>query len=203
MIHIQTLDKKWMLQSYAGKKISQIMKKTTVAFISLASCIHHCFFSFWICLWWCQMLTPSDLRQPVQYFQGSALATYNSSRLLVSISHLSKKSQCPWLSPSIVNLATLHSAVRFKYSRVGLNPFWSGGYCFSPGCCCSEGSSLPEQDGCCYGGWLSTRSQRLLSHFSPQSHCPQSLLKSLYPLCPAFASDLLSLAISFSCSYGH
>ena len=31
------------------------------------------FFSFWICLWWCQMLTPSDLRQPVQYLQWSAV----------------------------------------------------------------------------------------------------------------------------------
>ena len=38
------LDKKWMLESYAGKKILQIMKKTTVSFLSVASCIYHCIF---------------------------------------------------------------------------------------------------------------------------------------------------------------
>ena len=31
------------------------------------------FFSFWVCLWWCQMLTLCDLRQPVPYFQWSAV----------------------------------------------------------------------------------------------------------------------------------
>ena len=72
------LDKKWMLKSYAGNKISQIMKKTTVAFVLVVSCIYHCFFfSFWICLWWCQMLTPSDLRQPVRYFQWSAVTGFS------------------------------------------------------------------------------------------------------------------------------
>ena len=50
------------------------MKKITMAFVSVASCIYHCFFfSFWIYLWRCQMLTPSDLRQPVQYFQWSSV----------------------------------------------------------------------------------------------------------------------------------
>ena len=33
-----------MLKSYAGKKISQVVKKTLVAFISVAFCIYHCFF---------------------------------------------------------------------------------------------------------------------------------------------------------------
>ena len=34
-----------MLKSYAGKKILQIMEKTTVDFVSVASSIYHCFFS--------------------------------------------------------------------------------------------------------------------------------------------------------------
>ena len=38
------LDKKWMLESYAGKKISQIMEKTTGDFISVVSFIYHCFY---------------------------------------------------------------------------------------------------------------------------------------------------------------
>ena len=43
-------DKKLMLKSYAGKKISQIMEKTKVDLVSVASSIYHCFF-LWICLW--------------------------------------------------------------------------------------------------------------------------------------------------------
>ena len=31
------------------------------------------FFSFYIFLWWCQMLTPSYLRQPVPHFHRSAV----------------------------------------------------------------------------------------------------------------------------------
>ena len=44
LICTDLLDKKWMLRSYAGKKISHIMKKTTVAFVSITSCIYHCCF---------------------------------------------------------------------------------------------------------------------------------------------------------------
>ena len=33
-----------MLKSYAGKKLSQIMEKTTVDFVSVASSFYHCFF---------------------------------------------------------------------------------------------------------------------------------------------------------------
>ena len=33
-----------MLKSYAGKKMSQIMEKTTVDFVSVASCIYFFFF---------------------------------------------------------------------------------------------------------------------------------------------------------------
>ena len=53
-------------------------------------------FSFWIHLWWCQMLTPPDLRQPALTLPG-----------IYSL----------WLSPSVVNLITLHSAVRLKHHR--------------------------------------------------------------------------------------
>ena len=33
-----------MLKSYAGEKVSQIMEKTMVDFVSVASSIYHCFF---------------------------------------------------------------------------------------------------------------------------------------------------------------
>ena len=86
-----------MLKSYAGKKISQIMEKTTVDFISVASSIYHCF-SFWILLWWCQMLTLFDIRHPA--LRGPGI-------------------YCLWLTPSVVNLVALHSAVRLKHHRWG------------------------------------------------------------------------------------
>ena len=60
------------------------MKKTTVAFISVASVIYQ--FSFWICLWWCQILTLSDLRQPVWYFQRSAVTGCLFQLLIWSLS---------------------------------------------------------------------------------------------------------------------
>ena len=44
LICTDLLDKKWTLKSYAGKKISQVMEKTMVDFISVASSIYHCFF---------------------------------------------------------------------------------------------------------------------------------------------------------------
>ena len=37
-------DKKWMLKSCAGKITSQIMEKTKVDFVSVASTIYHCVF---------------------------------------------------------------------------------------------------------------------------------------------------------------
>ena len=122
------MDKKWMIKSYVGKKILLIMEKTTVDFISEASSIYYCF-SFLGCLWWCQMFTPSDLRQPAPKLPGI---------------------YCLWLSTSVVKLVTLYSAVRLKPHRVGQNPSWDCWCCFSSGYCCSEGSGLPEQDGCCY-----------------------------------------------------
>ena len=37
------MDKKWVLKSYAEKKISQIMEKTTVDFILVTTSIYHYF----------------------------------------------------------------------------------------------------------------------------------------------------------------
>ena len=64
------------------------MKKTTVAFLSVFSSIYPVLFfsSFWISLWWCQMLTPSELRQPVCYFQWSAVPSCLFQLLIWSLS---------------------------------------------------------------------------------------------------------------------
>ena len=86
LICTDLLDKKWMLKSYAGKKISQIMEKTTVDLTWVVFCIYQ-FLNLWIYLWWCQMFTLSDLRQPA------------CSRL--------PGSYCLWLLPSVVNLVML------------------------------------------------------------------------------------------------
>ena len=56
---------------------------------------------------------------------------------------------CLWLSSLVVNLVTLHSVVRLKHHRVEQNPSWNCGICSPSGCCCSEGSGLPLQDGFC------------------------------------------------------
>ena len=110
------------------------------------------------------MLTPSDLRQ--------------SSQRLPRI-------YCLWLTPSVVNLVTLHSAVWLKPRRMGQNLSWGWDYCFPSGCCHSEGSGLSEQDGCCLMGDDSALgSWWLLSQLSPQSFYPQSLLRHLYPSLP-------------------
>ena len=79
-----------MLKSYAGKKILQILEKTTVDFVSVASSIYHCFF-FLDLLLVMSDVDPSDLRQPALRLPGI---------------------YCLWLFPSVVNLVTLHSAVR-------------------------------------------------------------------------------------------
>ena len=44
LICTKLLDKKWMLKSYAGKKILLIMDKTTVDFVWVASSIYYIFF---------------------------------------------------------------------------------------------------------------------------------------------------------------
>ena len=69
LICTNLMDKKWMLKSYARKKILLFIQKTTVDFISVVSSIYSVF-SFWIHLWWYQMLTPSDLRQPALRLPG-------------------------------------------------------------------------------------------------------------------------------------
>ena len=86
---------------------------------------------------------------------------------------------CHWLSPSIVNTVPLHSAVRFKHRRTGLNPSCSGGYCFPSGICCSEGSGLPEQDDCCLWGLAQHQiPTATISVLSPNSPSPVSLIHS-------------------------
>ena len=147
-----------MLKNYAGKKILQIMGKTTVDFISIASSIYHCFFFLDL-----PLVMSGDV--PV-WSQGAC------SRL--------PEIYCLWLTPSIVNLLTLHSAVRLKHHRVGQSPTWGPGYCFLLGCCFSEGSCCPMGNDSVPGSWW------LLSQFSPQSHCSQSLLKHLQSILPPF-----------------
>ena len=113
--------------------------------------------------WWCKMLTPTDLIQPV----------------LIPVM------SCHWLSPSTVNMVTLHSAVRFKHCRAGQNPSRGRGYCFPSGYCPLEGSSLPEHKGCCHLG--------VTQHQDPCCYSPSSLPKASIlclssgissPLCP-------------------
>ena len=105
---------------------------------------------------------------------------------------------CHWLSPAIVNLLTVPSAVKLKHLRVRPNPFWFGDYCFPSGCYCWEGSGLSEQDDCCIWGLAQQRDP--CGYFLtslPKASAP-SLSSSLSsPLCPTLASDLLSLATSF------
>ena len=82
------------------------MEKTMVNFFLVASSIYHCF-SFCIHLWVWQILTLSHLRQPAPRLPGI---------------------YCLCLSPSIVNLVTLHSALRLKPHRAGQNPLWGWDY---------------------------------------------------------------------------
>ena len=56
---------------------------------------------------------------------------------------------CLWLSPSIVNLVTFHSAVMLKHQRAGAESLLWVGLLFPSGCNRSEGSGVPEHDGCC------------------------------------------------------
>ena len=152
-----------MLKTYAGEKISLIMVKITVDFI--IPLVFTTVFSFWIRLWWCQILTLFDFRQLALRLPGF---------------------YCLWLSPSVVNLVILHLAVRLKPQRAGKTPSWCLGCCFSSGCCYSEGSGLPEQDGCCSMGEDSTLGSWCpLLQFSLQSSCLQSLLRRLQHTMPS------------------
>ena len=152
------MEKKWMLKIDAGKKISLIMEKITVDFVLVTSSVYHCF-CFCIHLRWSQRLTNLTLGRLLQDCQGSAVF-------------------CCF--PSVLNLITLQSVVRLKPYRARQDPSWDCGYCFSSGCCCSEGSGLPEQDGCwCLGDDWSLGSWQPLSQFFLQSLCPQPLLGHL------------------------
>ena len=109
------------------------------------------------------MLTPTDLIQPV----------------LIPVM------SCHWLSPSTVNMVTLHSAVRFKHCRAGQNPSRGRGYCFPSGYCPLEGSSLPEHKGCCHLG--------VTQHQDPCCYSPSSLPKaSILCLSSGISSPLFS-----------
>ena len=109
------------------------------------------------------MLTLSDLRQPTLKLPGI---------------------YCLWLSPSVVNLVTLHSAMRLKPHRAGQNPSWCWGCCFPSSCCCLEGSGLPEQDECCHMGddsALRPGSYSLSSH--PKASVPSISSRVSSPFC--------------------
>ena len=157
-----------MLKSYAEKKIL-IMEKTTVVFISVASSFYHCF-SFLGSPLLMSMLTLSGLRHPAPRLPGV---------------------YCPWLSSSVINVVTLHSAVRFKQCRAGQNPSWDWDYCFPSGCCCSEASGLSEQDGW-WWWWVMMQCQYPVRY--SLSPFPKASVRSLSssissPLCPLFARD--------------
>ena len=138
------------------RKVLLIMKKSTLGFVSVASHIYHCFFSFWICLWCCQMLTPYDFWQP-------------ALRL--------PKICCLFFSPSVVIPVTLHLVIRFKPHRVGQNHSWVRAIVQAA---CSEESGLPRQDGCCHiGNDSAPGSWWLVSQLFPKNLHPQSLLMHL------------------------
>ena len=160
------------------KKTFKIMK----AFVLVVSCIYHYFFSFWIHLWSCQMLTPSDLRQPVWYFQCFVVTGCLLQLLIWSLciqqSGLSTLGQ-GWIPPGVGAIISPQAAA--AQSRV---------VCLSRMfAVMGVGSAL---DLCSY--FLSSL---------PKASVP-SLSSSLSgPLCPTFASDLLSLAVSFGCLSGY
>ena len=87
---------------------------------------------------------------------------------------------CPRPSPSIVNLVTLHSKVRFKHRRVGPNPSWGGGYCFPSVCYAWKAVVCLSRMVAAYGGWLGTRILvATLSGLSPRPPSPVSPQVSL------------------------
>ena len=126
---------------------------TKVEFISTVSSVCHC--PFFLDLPLVMSDADSVCIQPILYFQGSAVPDY------------------------LLPLLIWYLAVRFKHCRVGPNLSWVGGYPFPSSCCCLEGSGLPEQDGCCVWRLDQHWDPWLLSQFSSQGLCPQSLFKLL------------------------
>ena len=116
------------------------------------------FFSFWICFWWCQMLTSSDVKQPVWYFQWSAVTG------------------C-FLQLLIWSLCTQQSGL----STEGQSQIPPGvGAIVAPQATATQGSGLPEHKGCgCLGDDSALGSRPLLSRFSPHGFHPQTLLVCL------------------------
>ena len=141
-----------MLKNHTGKKIWQIMEKTTVDFILLASSIYHCVF----------FLDP-----PLVMSDGDPIWPQAACWRLPGI-------YCQWLTPSFVNLVTLHSAGRLQHHRVGQNLFW-GGAIASPQAAATwrEVVCLIKMALCSMGDDSALGSWRLLSQFSPQSYHPQ------------------------------
>ena len=84
-----------LLRSYAGKKISQIMEKITMDFISVASSIYHCFF----------------------FLDPPLVMTHADLTHLRQLAPRLPGIYCLWLTPSVVNIVTLHSAVRLNHHR--------------------------------------------------------------------------------------
>ena len=137
------------VKEYAGKKISKIME-ITVDFVLLLSNIYHWFF----------LDLPLVMSDCDPVWPSVACLRFSGIYSL-------------WLTPSVVNLVTLHSAVRLKYHKAWQNPSWCWDYFFPSGCCHLEENGLPEQNGCCHlGGDSAPGPQRLLSQFSPPSFSP-------------------------------
>ena len=136
------------------------MENTTVDFVLVASSSGNCF-SFLDCLWWYQMLTPSDLRLPALRLSGI---------------------YCLWLSPSVVNLVTLHSAVRLKHRRAGAESFLGSGAIVSrqAAASCRGVVCLSRISAAVWG---------LTQHQDPSGYSLSSLPKASVssPLCPSLS----------------
>ena len=138
------------------------MEKTTVDFISVASSIYHCFFI--------SRSISDDVRCWSYLILGSLLQ-------LPGISYL-------WLSPLIVNLATLHSSVSLKPHKVGQNHSWVGGIVSPPAAAVQRGVLCLSRMAAAiwvmtqYRGpaTLSVLSPKLPSPVSPQASPCQSAL---------------------------
>ena len=150
------------------------------------------------CLWGlAQHQIPTATISVLSPNSPSPVSLIHSAPLLVVV-------YCLWLFLLVVYLVTRTQQSGSSTKGPGQRPSWGQGYCFPSGCCCSEGIGLPEQDGCCYRGDDSALD--LGSYFL--SSLPKASVPSLFtslssPLCPSFASDLLSLGVSLGCLSGH